>query len=59
MRPSEAHTVCPWKSTASYHHVEVDGKRNLDAAWYYPEPCIAAKEIKEHMALRKGVRIEK
>jgi uncharacterized protein (DUF427 family) len=31
-RPSDTHTVCPWKGTASYHHVEVSGKRNADAA---------------------------
>ena len=58
-KPSEAHTVCPWKGTASYRHVEVDGKRNLDAAWFYPEPSAAAKQIKEHVAFWKGVRIEK
>ena len=59
LRPSETHTVCPWKGTASYRHVEVDGKRNLDAAWYYPEPSAAALEIKQHVAFWKGVGIEK
>jgi uncharacterized protein (DUF427 family) len=59
LRPSETHTVCPWKGTASYRHAEVDGKRNLDAAWHYPEPSAAAQEIKEHVACWKGVRIEK
>ena len=32
-RPSETHTVCPWKGTASYYDVEVNGKQNRDAAW--------------------------
>jgi uncharacterized protein (DUF427 family) len=59
LRPSETHTVCPWKGTASYRRLEVDGKRNLDAAWYYPEPSAAAQDIKEHVAFWKGVRIEK
>jgi uncharacterized protein (DUF427 family) len=59
LRPSETHTVCPWKGTASYRHLEVDGTRNLDAAWYYPEPSAAAQEIKKHVAFWKGVRIEK
>jgi uncharacterized protein (DUF427 family) len=59
LRPSETHTVCPWKGTASYRHLEVAGKRNLDAAWFYPEPSAAAKQIKEHVAFWKGVRIEK
>jgi uncharacterized protein (DUF427 family) len=58
LRPSATHTVCPWKGTASYHDVEVDGHRNADAAWYYPEPKPAAAEIKDHIAFWKGVRVE-
>jgi uncharacterized protein (DUF427 family) len=56
--PSEAHAVCPWKGTASYRHVAVDGKRNLDAARFYPEPSAAAKPINQCGAFGKGVRIE-
>ena len=26
------HTVCPWKGTASYYSVEVNGEENSDAA---------------------------
>jgi len=44
-KPSASHTVCPWKGTASYYDVEVAGKRNHDAAWFYPEPKPAAKQI--------------
>jgi uncharacterized protein (DUF427 family) len=58
LRPSETHTTCPWKGKASYHHLEVNGQRNPDAAWYYPEPSAAAREIKDHIAFWKGVRIE-
>jgi len=58
LRPSETHTVCPWKGTASYHHIEVQGERNPDAAWYYPDPKPAAAQIKDHVAFWKGVRIE-
>ena len=57
LRDSETHTVCGWKGTASYHHVEVDGERNADAAWYYPEPKDAAAEIRDHVAFWKGVEI--
>jgi uncharacterized protein (DUF427 family) len=57
-RPSETHTVCPWKGTASYHHVEVNGQRNADAAWFYPDPKLAAAQIKDHVAFWKGVRVE-
>ena len=58
LKPSDTHTLCPWKGTASYYHVEVDGQRNADAAWYYPEPRAAARQIKDHVAFWKGVRIE-
>jgi uncharacterized protein (DUF427 family) len=56
--PSETHTVCPWKGTASYHHIEVNGERNADAAWFYPEPKPAAAQIKDRVAFWKGVRVE-
>lgn len=57
LRPSDTHTVCPWKGTASYYDVEVNGQRNPDAAWYYPEPRLAAIQIKDHIAFWKGVRV--
>ena len=41
---SDTTSVCPWKGTAHYYHVEVDGNRNADAAWYYPEPKPAASD---------------
>ena len=55
---SETHTVCPWKGTASYRSVVVDGDVNADAAWYYPAPKDAAAEIKDHVAFWKGVTID-
>jgi uncharacterized protein (DUF427 family) len=58
-KPSDAHTVCPWKGTASYYDVEVSGKRNAGAAWYYPEPKAAAKQIRGYVAFWKGVNVEK
>ncbi|MCW2843418.1 MAG: hypothetical protein JWN22_1334 [Nocardioides sp.] len=48
-------SVCPWKGTASYYSVEVDGKTNADAAWFYPTPKDAAAEIKGKVAFWKGV----
>ncbi len=48
-------SVCPWKGTANYYSVTVDGKENKDAAWYYAEPKDAAKEIKDRVAFWKGV----
>lgn len=55
---STTHTTCPWKGLASYYSLQVDGKANPDAAWYYPEPKDAASQIKDHVAFWKGVRVE-
>ncbi len=55
--PSERTSVCPWKGTASYYSLSVDGQTNADAAWYYPEPKDAAAEIRDHIAFWKGVDI--
>lgn len=55
--PSDKHTTCPWKGLASYYTINVDGSENPDAAWFYPEPKDAAKEIKNHVAFWKGVEI--
>jgi uncharacterized protein (DUF427 family) len=57
LRPSEKNTFCPWKGTASYYSVEVDGQVNRDAAWYYPTPKGAAKEITGRVAFWKGVEV--
>ena len=57
-KPSDTHTECPWKGTASYYDLEVQGKRNAGAAWYYPEPKAAAKRIKGYVAFWKGVSVE-
>jgi uncharacterized protein (DUF427 family) len=57
-RPSETHTICPWKGTASYYHVDVNGKSNPDAAWFYPEPKPEAKKIKGYVAFWRGVKVE-
>jgi len=57
LKPSDTHTTCPWKGVASYYTVEVDGARNPDAAWYYPEPRSAASEIAGHVAFWKGVAV--
>lgn len=54
-RESETHTVCPWKGTASYYDVVVGGDVNKDAAWYYPEPKDAAREIAGRVAFWRGV----
>jgi len=56
-KPSETHTVCGWKGTASYYDVVAGGETNRDAAWFYPEPKAEAKEIANHVAFWKGVEV--
>jgi uncharacterized protein (DUF427 family) len=57
LQPSAKTTFCPWKGTASYYSVAVDGEVNADAAWYYREPKDAAAEIKDHVAFWRGVTV--
>jgi uncharacterized protein (DUF427 family) len=56
-RDSAESSVCPWKGTASYFDVVVDGEVNPGAAWYYPSPSRAAANIKDHVAFWRGVRV--
>lgn len=57
LEASNTTTGCPWKGTASYYTVVVDGERNADAAWYYPTPKDAASQIKDHVAFWRGVTV--
>jgi uncharacterized protein (DUF427 family) len=57
LKESETRTKCPWKGTAFYYDLEVEGDLNKDAAWYYPEPSEAAQKIKGHVAFWKGVEV--
>jgi len=54
---SDKTTHCPWKGDASYYSIVVNGEENKDAAWYYPVPKDAAKEIKNHVAFWRGVEV--
>jgi uncharacterized protein (DUF427 family) len=58
LRPSDQHTGCHWKGTASYYDVEVDGQTASAAAWYYPETSRRAKSIEHHIAFWRGVEVE-
>lgn len=58
MKKSDTHTTCHWKGTASYYTIDVNGKENEDAAWYYPDTSELGKNIKGYIAFWKGVEIE-
>ena len=57
LESSPTTTVCPWKGTANYRSIVVDGETNQDAAWYYAEPKDAAQEIQGRIAFWKGVQV--
>lgn len=57
-KPSSHQSCCFWKGEASYYHLEVNGKRNENAAWFYPKPSPAASEIENRIAFWKGVKVQ-
>ncbi|NNE44233.1 MAG: DUF427 domain-containing protein [Gemmatimonadetes bacterium] len=57
LRTSDKTSVCPWKGKAAYYDIVVGGNENPGAAWYYPEPKDAAKQIRDHVAFWRGVEI--
>ncbi len=57
-RPSDHTSVCPWKGTAHYYDVVVDGEVNANAAWYYPEPKAGAEQVAGRVAFWNGVEVE-
>jgi uncharacterized protein (DUF427 family) len=54
---SDKHTTCPWKGEASYYTIVAGGKKNQDAAWYYPESKAEAMMVKDRIAFWKGVEV--
>ncbi|HUY80233.1 MAG TPA: DUF427 domain-containing protein [Acidobacteriaceae bacterium] len=59
LRPSSTTSTDPWKGQARYYSLMVEGQENQDAAWYYPDPKPAARNIKGYIAFWRGVEIEK
>lgn len=56
--PSPTQTICPWKGAAHYYTLIVNGERNADAAWFYPDPKPAARKITGRVAFWKGVQVK-
>lgn len=57
LQASQTHSTCHWKGNASYYSLDVNGQVNTDAAWYYPNPNDAAKNIQGYIAFWKGVKV--
>jgi uncharacterized protein (DUF427 family) len=56
---SQTHTTCSWKGVASYYTINIEGEKNPDAAWYYPNPKEKAAQIKDYVAFWRGVKVQK
>ncbi len=57
LQDSATTTVCPWKGTANYYTLLVDGQNNPDAAWYYADTKPAADQVRGRIAFWKGVQV--
>jgi len=57
IQDSSTTTKCPWKGTAHYYSLVVDGNTNTDALWYYPEPKPEAEAIRDRVAFGRGVEV--
>ena len=58
LQATTTNTICPWKGVASYYTLDVEGQQNRDAAWYYPTPKDAAKQIAGYVAFWRGVKVQ-
>lgn len=59
LQPSNHTSRCPWKGLANYYTVSADGETRENAAWYYPAPFEAAKEIQDRIAFWRGVEVQR
>lgn len=57
LKESDLTSVCHWKGTANYYNIEVDGKVNENAVWYYADPSELAKGVKDKVAFWRGVQV--
>lgn len=58
LQPSPTKTVSFWNGIASYFSIVVDGKKNIDAAWFYEDSGEIVENIKDRIAFWKDVKIE-
>lgn len=57
LKETDHHTECPWKGTASYYDITVEGKTNSNAAWIYKDPKEEAEMVRDRIAFWKGVEV--
>lgn len=61
---NDHHTVCPWKGTASYYDIDVNGRKNKSGAWCYHVPKDGSidrvkKDFTDYVAFWNGILITK
>ncbi len=59
LKPSASTSTCPWKGSAKYFSIAVNGDENPDAAWIYENPKPAASKIKGYIGFWRGVQVKK
>jgi uncharacterized protein (DUF427 family) len=52
--PAEGQTVCEWKGTAGYFHIQVGDRIARKAAWKYPDPKPDFSVIRDFLAFYPG-----
>ena len=57
LRPSDTHTVCPWKGKASYYTLELAEHTSPDAVWFFDDPKPDAKAVRDRVAFRRDVKV--
>jgi len=50
LAPTEHHTFCPYKGTASYWTIRVGDKQSENAVWGYPNPYDEVAQIADYVA---------
>lgn len=55
---SERHSVCPVKGLANYYHLDINGQRIPDAAYYFPNPNPRVKAIQNYIGFGDQIEIK-
>jgi uncharacterized protein (DUF427 family) len=50
LQPSDGASFCEWKGRARYFDIVTDERSETRAAWYYPDPVPAYRDLKDYVA---------
>lgn len=54
LKEEQGYSFCEWKGRALYLTLEVNGKKAIKAAWYYPDPYLPFQSIRNYIAFYAG-----